>query len=120
MNIIQYHCNFRFNQRWIFKKVEEINGYSYYQISNAKSGLFLDIKGESNKEGANIIQWSSTVGKNQCWRLEEQGKRVYLLRSAMDKTLFLSVKDNSLKEAAEIVTSKIETESFWIIDGNIP
>lgn len=44
VQIIQYPCNFRFNQRWILKKVDEINGYGYYTIKNVKSGLYLDIK----------------------------------------------------------------------------
>lgn len=44
--IIQYACNFRFNQRWILKKVDEVNGYGFYMIMNAKTGLYLDIKGE--------------------------------------------------------------------------
>ena len=58
-----------------------------------------------------MIQWENNNGKNQIWRLEEQGKRVYLIRSAMDKNLLLGIKDNSLKEAAEVVTTSIETES---------
>lgn len=49
MQIIQYPCNFRFNQKWIFNKVDEVGGYGYYTISNAKSGLFLDIKGNLAK-----------------------------------------------------------------------
>lgn len=45
VQIIQYPCNFRFNQKWILKKVDENNGCGYYTIKNAKSGLYLDIKG---------------------------------------------------------------------------
>lgn len=45
MQIIQYPCNFRFNQKWILKKVDELNGYNYYMIMSAKTGLVLDIKG---------------------------------------------------------------------------
>ena len=119
IQIIQYPCNFRFNQRWLFKKIDELNGCGYYQIINAKTGLFLDIKGQSTKEGTPVIQWENNNGKNQIWRLEEQGKRVYLIRSAMDKNLLLGIKDNSLKEAAEVVTTSIEAESFWMIYGNI-
>ena len=44
-----------------------------------------------------IIQWGKNNGKNQIWRLEEQGKRIYLIRSALDKELLLGVKENSLK-----------------------
>lgn len=45
VQIIQYPCNFRFNQKWILKKVDELNGYNYYMIYSAKTGLVLDIKG---------------------------------------------------------------------------
>lgn len=69
-------------------------------IQNAKSGLYLDIKSESLKEGTPIIQYRSHKGKNQIWRLEEQGKRTYLIRSALDKELLLGVKENSIKECA--------------------
>lgn len=97
-----------------------MNEQSYYEIFNAKTGYCLDIKGHSTKEGTPVIQWTSNHEKWQIWRLEEQGKRTYLIRSAYDRTLLLGVKDNSLKEEAEIVTTKEETESFWVIHGNIP
>jgi hypothetical protein len=54
------------------------------------------------------------------WKLEEQGKNTYLIRSLLDKDLLISVKDNSVKESALIVTSKQDTNCFWIIHGNIP
>ncbi len=91
----------------MFQKVDEVNGYSYYHIKNAKNGLVLDIKGNLAKTDVPIIQWSKNNGKNQVWRLEQQGKRTYLIRSALDKDLLLGVKENSLKQCAEIVTSKI-------------
>ena len=92
VQIIQYPCNFRFNQKWILKKVDEANGYGYYMIMNAKTRHYLDIKGELAKEGTPIIQWENHEGKNQIWRLEEQGKRTYLIRSALDPSLLLGVK----------------------------
>ena len=61
-------------------------------IMNAKNGLYLDIKGETSKEGAPVIHWENHQGKNQIWRLEEQGRRTYLIRSALDKDLLLGVK----------------------------
>ena len=44
IQIIQYPCNYRFNQKWIIKKAGE-----FYFIMNAKTKLYLDIKGESHK-----------------------------------------------------------------------
>jgi len=59
--------------------------------------MSLDIKGESKKSGTPIIQWKTTGSPNQLWKIEPQGKNIYLIRSAMDNNLLLSVKDNSLR-----------------------
>lgn len=67
--------------------------------------MFLDIKGQSKKPGAHIIQWGSTGALNQLWIVEYQGKNIYQIRSAMDEKLYMSVKDNSLKECVDIVTT---------------
>lgn len=107
IEIIQYPCNFRFNQKWIFTKVDEVAGYGFYTIMNAKTGQYLDIKGESDKEGTPIIQYDYHQSKNQIWRLEPQGKRTYLIRSALNRDLLMGIKDNSLKEGAGLVTSRV-------------
>lgn len=70
--------------------------------------MCLDIKGESKKPGTVIIQWKPTGLLNQLWKIEYQGKNIYLIRSAMDSNLLLSVRDNSLKECADIVTTNNE------------
>lgn len=115
--ICQYPCNNRFNQRWNLIKVDETGNY---RIQNLKTGMCLDIKGQSKKPGTPIIQWKNTGSINQLWKVQYQGKNIYLIRSAMDSTLFMSVKDNSLKECADIVTTKDDGECFWRIVGYIP
>lgn len=65
IQIIQYPCNYRFNQKWILKK----SGDNYH-IINAKNKLYLDIKNENHKEGTPIIQYAFTGNLNQQWRLE--------------------------------------------------
>lgn len=89
-------------------------------IQNLKSELFLDIKGASKKEGAYVIQWKQTGERNQLWSIEEQGKRLYLIRSALDKNLLLGVQGNSLKEGSYIVTTNSEADALWKIIGYIP
>ena len=42
--LIQWFLNKRFNQRWVL-----IRNGDFFMIRNMKSGLFLDIKGESTK-----------------------------------------------------------------------
>lgn len=39
LQIIQYSCNHRFNQRWMLERVGDC-----YSIKNAKTNLYLDIK----------------------------------------------------------------------------
>ena len=89
-------------------------------IQNLRSKLYLDILKESKKEGAYVIQWKETDGKNQLWDIEEQGKRVYLIRSALDKTLLLGVYGNSIKEGSYLATTNSEADAMWRIIGNVP
>jgi arabinogalactan endo-1,4-beta-galactosidase len=82
-----------------------------------KSKLVLDIKDSSEKEGASIIQWENNQGLNQRWYLENQGKDLYLIRSALKPDLFIGVKNNEFKEGVELVTTKNEDFSLWRILG---
>ena len=115
ISICQYPLNNRFNQRWTLHKVGQ-----FYQIENLKTRMFLDVKGESKKPGAHIIQWKSTGALNQHWIIEYQGKNLYFIKSAMDESLFMTVKDNSLKECADIVTTNHDEECYWKVMGYIP
>lgn len=85
----------RFSQRWIFVKDSSEEGC--YLIKSLRSGLCLDIKGESKKEGEYIIQWYENKGNNQKWKLENYGDSTYLIKSVMDPTLMLSIKGNQLQ-----------------------
>ena len=89
-------------------------------IRNVRSKMYLDIEKSNKKEGAYIVQWKETGGKNQLWNIEEQGKRLYLIRSVLDKTLLLGVHGNSMKESAYIATTKSEADAMWKIIGHIP
>lgn len=101
---------------------EEAKMYSFYMIMNAKTKQFLDIRGQMAKDGTPIIQWNENGGRNQIWRLEEQGKRIYIIRSVLDRSLVLGVKECSLKEGTEIVaiTSNYESENMWMVYGSVP
>lgn len=80
VKVIQYPINKRFNQR--FKLVFN-NETNTYFLENVKSKLVLEVKDESLKEGANIVQQKQNNGLHQKWFLENQGKDLYLIRSAM-------------------------------------
>lgn len=116
--ICQYPCNNRFNQRWNLIKVDKNGGC--YRIQNLKTRLYLDVKGAKKKEGEHIIQWKETDGDNQLWKIEYLGKNIYIIRSCLDSGLLMTVKSNSLKECAEIVTTYDDSECFWRIVGYIP
>jgi hypothetical protein len=60
--------------------------------------MSLDIKGGFKKPGGYVIQ--NVTDKNsdsQHWKIEYEGKNLFLIRSALAHNLFLSVIDNSLK-----------------------
>ena len=59
-----------------------------------KSRLVLEIKDEGEKEGVNIVQKKEGKGQHQRWYLENQGKDLYLIRSALKPELFIGVKNN--------------------------
>ncbi|GHH89735.1 RICIN domain-containing protein [Streptomyces capitiformicae] len=40
-----------------------------YRVVNRKSGKVLDVSGASGADGAAVIQWPSTGGTNQQWKL---------------------------------------------------
>ena len=54
----------------------------------------LEIKDEGEKEGVNIVQKKEGKGQHQRWYLENQGKDLYLIRSALKPELFIGVKNN--------------------------
>lgn len=82
--------------------------------------MCLDIKAESKKPGTPIIQWKPNGNINQLWKIEYQGKNIYMIRSAMDPRLYMCVNSNSLKECADVVTTNDDNDCFWRIVGFIP
>lgn len=71
-----------------------------------KSKLYVDVKSGSNKEGASIIQFGLNNDPNQQWRIENQGKDLYLIRTCMEGNLCLGIKGNSTDLGAELVLCK--------------
>ncbi|MCL8017219.1 alpha-L-fucosidase [Streptomyces sp. AS02] len=50
-----------------------------YRVVNRKSGKVLDVSGASSADGAAIIQWPSTGGTNQQWKLQQNTDGSYRL-----------------------------------------
>ncbi len=81
-SVLQSFPTKRFNQRW--NLINSSHGQVF--IENLKSKLVLEIKGSHCKEGSFVTQGKKQENnKNQLWILEEQGKRLYLIRSVADK-----------------------------------
>lgn len=65
-----------------------------HYLTNANSGLVMDVNAGSTTTGASIIQWTNHNGTNQQWRLTSQGWNVYTLTNA-NSGLCLDVPNNS-------------------------
>jgi hypothetical protein len=51
-----------------------------YTLLNEGSGLYLDVAGKDTKDGADVIQWTSTGGTNQQWTLADLGGGAWSIR----------------------------------------
>ena len=113
--LIQYYFNNRFNQRFnIYKKDE------YYVIENLNSKMFMAIKNNSDTIGTPIIQTKNNNKEGSWWKIEYQGKNLYLIRSAIKSKLLLGIQDNSFDIETPLVTTTNEEMSLWKIIGFIP
>ncbi|MBS2965949.1 RICIN domain-containing protein [Actinocrinis puniceicyclus] len=57
-------------------------GGSTHYLTNAHSGLVMDVSGGSSAPGAKVIQWTNHAGANQQWTLNPAGGNAYTLRNA--------------------------------------
>ena len=112
--MVQWEYNNRFNQRWLLVKTGGVNSY---QIQSFKTGLNLDIYGESKKPGTRVIQYRRTAAPNQLWVLEHQEGGLHHIRSALSSDLYLAVENESVKDGAKIVVSA--TPFLWRVTTDI-
>ena len=70
--------------------------------------------------GTPIVQKKNCDEKWQMWTIEYQGKNLFLIRSAQDPSLFMGIKDNSIKPEDGLVTTITEEYALWKIIGFIP
>jgi hypothetical protein len=50
-----------------------------YHLTSAGSGLLMDVSGAATADGSKVIQWSSTGGTNQQWKLARVSGNVYTI-----------------------------------------
>ncbi|BCX49831.1 beta-galactosidase [Haloferula helveola] len=65
-------------QKWRLKNL----GGNRYHIMNVASSRYLDVYGDSFKDGANVAVWDATAKPNQEWTIEFVGSGFYTLRAA--------------------------------------
>jgi Ricin-type beta-trefoil lectin domain len=67
VQIYQYTCHGRNNQRWIFKATRD---RGEYLLTNVESGLCLDVFGNRKVDGTKVIQAGCHGRANQRWRVD--------------------------------------------------
>jgi dolichyl-phosphate-mannose--protein O-mannosyl transferase len=71
VEIIQWDDNGGENQQWTVEKAPKDKADKGNVIKSRCSGLVLDVAGESQEDGASVIQWGLHGKKNQLWELVE-------------------------------------------------
>ena len=74
-HVVEYGYNGGENQQWklVPVKVQTALADGYYEIRSTVSGKNMEVYAVSHTGGAKITQWYSTGGKNQKWKVENQG-----------------------------------------------
>jgi hypothetical protein len=101
--ICQFSLNARCNQRWKLVKF----GEDKWMFLSVRSGKCLMVAKEKEKAGTSVIQ-EHILQDNmaQLWKLHHQGGSLYIIESCLKEKLFLGVRNNSMDECAEIVTTE--------------
>lgn len=71
-----------------------------YLVINANSGLALDVRGASDRSGANVQQWSVNRGDAQIWALSKQAAGWLVVCSLTGKAL--DVTAGAMKDGANV------------------
>jgi beta-N-acetylglucosaminidase len=94
-----------------FKLVEDTNNKGYYTIVNLKSGLLLDIEGNSAVGGTRIIQYKQTGGNNQKWKpiANNDSSGSYTFVSKLDKNLCLDLSGSKTGDGTALIVSRCDS-----------
>jgi len=88
------------NQLW---NVTPVNGY--YKIINNKTGLSMDVNGESLNDGAQVIQYAYSGNDNQLWNIFDLGNGYFqIINKKSEKCL--DVSGESLVDHTRIIQYK--------------
>lgn len=104
-NVIQ-RSEFGKNGYWKFVKANyaapKIFQDGTYTLKNVNSGKYIDVKGASTLDGANIIQKVKNSNRSQEWRVSPKKYGTFRLKNKNSKK-YIVIKDGSTSEEAEVV-----------------
>ncbi|MDQ4132284.1 MAG: RICIN domain-containing protein [Actinomycetota bacterium] len=91
-------------------------------VVNANSAKLLDVRGASNDNGAQVIQWNNNGGANQIWTFKPVGPPVggtlqlYLIQSQHSKKV-LDVQGSSKNDTAPVVQNDWSgaISQLWVV-----
>lgn len=76
-NVLLYHGNGGFNQRWYLSRDKD----DFYTITSINSGKSLDIYGAGRVPDSNVIQYATHGRANQKWQIRDNGNGTYTIVS---------------------------------------
>ena len=108
VQICLWDANYRFNQRWKIYRAGEV-----CIIKSFKTELNLDIAGEKYADGTDVIQWHSTGGHNQFWKIEKKGINAYRIFSWIEPALEIG------HDGKKLIVHRGQKHT-WKIEGHFP
>lgn len=94
-NVLLYHGNGGFNQRWYVSRDAD----NFYTITSVNSAKSLDIFGAGRVPGSNVIQYATHGRANQKWQIRDNGNGTYTVVSKLNG---LALKASGSSDCANI------------------
>lgn len=79
-NVLLYHNNGGFNQRWYVSRDKN----NLFTITSINSGKSLDICNAAHTPGSNVIQYATHGNANQKWQIRDNGNGTYSIISKLN------------------------------------
>ncbi len=97
-DIVQSDLSAATSQQFMFESTD----ISFFTIK-AESGNYLDVEGDGQSSGTNVLQYPYHGNANQQWAIEYLGNDEYAIKSKSNG-LYLGVENNSVQNGASIKT----------------
>ena len=109
-NVELYYNTGNDNQKWILNNLDknDIETGTYIINTSLNKNQNIDVDGAKSFINTNIQLWENNDNNAQKWYVQKQKDKSYLIRSALNSSLFLSYKNNNV-----ILDEK---ETYWEIE----